>query len=95
MSALQKAYLEIGIGDRTAYASALKVYEDAQDWLSQRASSYSLPSKLEDLDDVQLETLASIYVRHLLAPIQRYSDGTFSPVLCLKGSPSHSSLAVS
>jgi len=57
-----KAFLDIGIGDRGAYASAMKVYDDAQTWLGQNGAKYSLPASFEELDAVQLETLSGIYV---------------------------------
>jgi len=54
-------FLEIGIGDRAAYAAAAKIYNDAQTWLAQNGTKYTLPSSFEELDGVQQETLASIY----------------------------------
>ncbi|KZO91053.1 hypothetical protein CALVIDRAFT_506107 [Calocera viscosa TUFC12733] len=56
-----RVFLDIGIGDKAAYANASKVYEDAQSWLALNGAKYSLPPSFEELDAVQQETLASIY----------------------------------
>ncbi|EJU02165.1 hypothetical protein DACRYDRAFT_115926 [Dacryopinax primogenitus] len=54
-------FLDIGIGNKAAYAATIRDYEDAQGWIARNGPKYSLPSSLEELDDVQREALSEIY----------------------------------
>ncbi|KAJ9107423.1 hypothetical protein QFC21_000874 [Naganishia friedmannii] len=56
-----RVYLSIARGDSTAYSSAVKAHQEVTDWLSKNASNYGLPVTMLELDEVQKETVQSMY----------------------------------
>lgn len=56
-----RVYLSIARGDSAAHSAAVKAHQQVADWLAKNASNYGLPDTIHELDDVQKETLQSMY----------------------------------
>lgn len=56
-----KVFLDIAKGDSIIQARNLAAFQTVSNWLSAQHASYGLPSTLTELDDVQKETLQSVY----------------------------------
>ncbi|KAJ9123804.1 hypothetical protein QFC24_003580 [Naganishia onofrii] len=56
-----QVYLAIARGDATAHSAAVKAHQEVADWLKKNASNYGLPNTIHELDDVQKETVQSMY----------------------------------
>lgn len=53
--------MSIARGDAEAHTVKQKAHQDVVEWLSKNAQTYGLPGNISDLDEVQRETLQSMY----------------------------------
>lgn len=56
-----QVYLSVARGDANAHSAAVKAHQEVADWLKKNASNYGLPNTIHELDDVQKETVQSMY----------------------------------
>lgn len=61
ISSMPTVKLTLHSGDAALHSSLLAEHLKLKTWYEQSFSSYGLPSTLDELDDVGLETLESIY----------------------------------
>ena len=77
-----KVFLSIARGDAEAHAIRRKAHQDVADWLFKNSQTYGLPDSIGSLDEVQRETLQSLYegqnVRRLLTIFARDAYGCFA-----------------
>lgn len=63
--------MSIARGDPDVYAVKQKAHQEVVEWLKKNGATYGLPDAVGDLDDVQRETLQSLFegenVSHCLA----------------------------
>lgn len=56
-----KVFLSIARGDAEAHSVKQNAHQNVVDWLFKNAQTYGLPDSVEGLDEVQRETLQSLY----------------------------------
>jgi hypothetical protein len=56
-----KVYLDIARGDAAAHSKLVDQHHHVVSWLSAQHASYGLPATITELDEIQRETLQSLY----------------------------------
>ncbi|KAJ9123121.1 hypothetical protein QFC22_001312 [Naganishia vaughanmartiniae] len=56
-----RVYLSLARGDTAAQSAAIQAHQEVVDWLKKNASNYGLPDTIPELDDVQKETVQTMY----------------------------------
>lgn len=56
-----KVYLSIARGDSELHAAKQRAHQEVTDWLKRNGPNYGLPETVKELDDVQRETLQSLF----------------------------------
>jgi hypothetical protein len=56
-----KVFISIARGDAEAHSIKQKAHQDVAEWLKKNGKTYGLPEDVIGLDDVQRETLQSLY----------------------------------
>ncbi|KAJ9112586.1 hypothetical protein QFC19_000605 [Naganishia cerealis] len=56
-----RVYLSIARGDAETYAAKANAHQEVTDWLKKNAVNYGLSDTIDQLDDVQRETLQSLF----------------------------------
>lgn len=57
----KKVFISIASGDAEAHTVKQKAHQNVAEWLKKNAQTYGLPEDVGALDDVQRETLQSLY----------------------------------
>ncbi|KAG7539698.1 hypothetical protein FFLO_03415 [Filobasidium floriforme] len=58
---MTRVYLDIAVGSQSAYDTALEEHLAVTSWLNKNASTYGLPSTVDELDEVGRETVESCF----------------------------------
>jgi hypothetical protein len=58
---MTRVYLDIAVGSQSAYDAALDEHLAVTSWLTKNASTYGLPSTVDELDEVGKETVESCF----------------------------------